>query len=255
MKKNQYSLNNNIVAIIELVCTVIAILLVFMPWVNANVMGHEGAYSSPFKLMEGTPLPFIFFAAVIGNIILKFFKRSVWLSAIVAFLIGYLIGIHHEVIEQLNNDWLIKYNASFSIWGILSILLEVILVGCILIGIVKWLTMFSRKTAKKLLYIAAAGAGLSILCSSLAFFLSLYFMAFIGTIGLPVFVICGLSGAIIWFMGEKDDKEISSADVTTSQESLTETHRYCKMAYNVFAQNSKKATIYRCCWCWTFYSL
>lgn len=235
MKKNQYSLNNNIIAIIELVCTVIAILLFFMPWVKANVLGHEEAYSSPFELMEIAPLlTFIFFAAVIGNIILKFFKRSIWLSVIVAVLIGQQIWLQHEGIEQLNSDWLIKYNAGFSIWGILSILLEVILIGCILIGIVKWLTMFSRKTAKKLLYIAAASAGLSILSFLALLFLSLNSMLVIsidsmldisifGFLFFIFFIICGLSGAIIWFMGEKDDKEISSTDVTTSQESLTET--------------------------------
>lgn len=221
MKKNQYSLNNNIVAIIELVCTVIAILLLFVPWLNVSISKD---FMTPLEAMKGAS--YMLAVVAIGNIILKFFKRSVWLSVIVAVLIGHLIELHHDGMEQLNSDWLIKYNASFSIWGILSVLLEVILVGCILISIVRWLTTFSRKTAKKLLYAAAAGAGLSILCSFLALFLSPYFMlpiGVIGGIGLSVFVICGLPGAIIWFMGEKDDKEISNTDVTTSQESLTET--------------------------------
>lgn len=233
MNKNQYSLKNDIIAIIELVCSVVALFLLFVPWLSMSVpwlSGSKSDFMTPFELIKGTPLLFIFLAAVIGNIVLKFFKRSVWLSVIVAFLVGQQILIYNDGIEQFNNDYgQINYDINVTVWGVLSVLLELVLVGCIFGSIIEWLTMFSRKTAKKLLYAAAASFGFLILCMFLMIFLRDY-LAFLHDypipcivtimIGLLVFVICGSSGAIIWFMGKKDNKECT--DVTTSQEGLTE---------------------------------
>ena len=69
-------------AIAEMICSAILVIALFLPWLRIE----GGGESKLVSLTEHGPLAFIYGAVFISNIVLKFFKRSRWLSAIVAII-------------------------------------------------------------------------------------------------------------------------------------------------------------------------
>ena len=81
-------------AIAEMICSAILVIALFLPWVRVEAMGE----SKEIALTEHGPFAFIYGGVFMFNIILKFFKRSRWLSAItalVAILIHTELGADH----------------------------------------------------------------------------------------------------------------------------------------------------------------
>lgn len=92
--KKKYTLSG--VAIVEMICSAILVIALFLPWVRIE----GGGESKLVSLMEHGPLAFIYGAVFIFNIVLKFFKRSRWLSVVVAII---AILMHTELgAEKLN---------------------------------------------------------------------------------------------------------------------------------------------------------
>ena len=69
-------------AIAEMTCSAILVIALFLPWIRVDAVGE----SKEIALTEHGPLAFIYGAVFVFNIILKFFKRSSWLSVIVAII-------------------------------------------------------------------------------------------------------------------------------------------------------------------------
>lgn len=70
------------VALVEVICSTILVIALFLPWVRVEAVGE----SKEFTLTEHGPIAFIYGGVFALNIILKFFKRSRWLSALVAII-------------------------------------------------------------------------------------------------------------------------------------------------------------------------
>ena len=130
--KPKYSLRQNPLAITELSCTIIAFLLLFVPW-NTYPKLFSDVVVAPFTqiLKTSTPFAIILVGAFLGNIIIKIFKRSTWLSTIVAFLIGNQIWIqdrNQEYINAYSVKDAMEFTSTFNFFGILTIIIEVILI-------------------------------------------------------------------------------------------------------------------------------
>ena len=209
-----YSLKSNVTACIELICSTAAILLLLLPWLHINLVNRSGP--TPIDLYA--PVVYICIVCCLGNILLKFYKRSVWLSCIVALFFSGIIYEHYDAINELNREPLINYQARFTLLGMLAILTDLILVVSILISIVEFLRTLSRKTAKKILFIAGVG----LVCCILLFLGGgLYYKALgnisfiisiVGSIGTFGFFICGLIGVITWCVGKPDLKNNASTE-------------------------------------------
>lgn len=90
--KKKYSLSG--AAIAEIICSAILVIALFLPWISVEAAGE----SKEIALTEHGPLAFIYGGVFVFNIILKFFKRSRWLSAltaIVAILMHTELGADH----------------------------------------------------------------------------------------------------------------------------------------------------------------
>lgn len=235
----KYSLGNNCGAITETICSIVIILLLFFNWI-AEYREFGDRMPTPYEIIteggQSTPYPYIFFTITIGNIVLKFFRRSVWLSAFLVFFIGNLIWMNNEVIKQFNDDPLIDIKASFSVWGYLAILLEIILIVSVLTGIINALINCSRKKAKRLLIAALIGL--------VAMILGLVVMGKGGNaiIGVPlisggslVFLICGLIGTIGWFAGKKDDNEQTNTADSEINNETTDNNSVSEKVNNVMS--------------------
>lgn len=210
--KPKYSLRQNPLAITELSCTIIAFLLLFVPWITYPKLFSD-VVVAPFTqiLKTSTPFAIILVGAFLGNIIMKIFKRSTWLSTIVTFLIGNQIWIQYrnqEYIDAYSVKDATEFTSTFNFFGILTIIIEVILIICVLTSLLltinNWLKRHSRKTAKKLLYIAVISLGVRIFSSWLG---DSVFIFALSTIAVIVFFISGLLGALIWFVGQKDTEK------------------------------------------------
>ena len=122
--KPKYSLRQNPLAITELSCTIIAFLLLFVPW-NTCPKLFSDVVVAPFSqiLKTSTPFAIILVGAFLGNIILKIFKRSTWLSTIVAFLIGNQIWIqdrNQEYINAYSVKDAMEFTSTFNFFGIIT---------------------------------------------------------------------------------------------------------------------------------------
>ncbi len=207
-----YSFKSNVTACIELICSAAAILLFFLPWLHVNLFN-----SGPTPIDLNAPIVYICIACCLGNILLKFYKRALWLSIIVAFFLSGIIYDHYNAINELNSDPLINYKARFTFLGILAILTDLALVVSILIGVVEFLRTLSRKTAKKILFIAGVG----LVCCILLFGGGLYYkdlgnisfiVSIVASIGTFGFFICGLIGVITWLVGKPDFENNASTE-------------------------------------------
>lgn len=69
-------------AIAEMICSAILVIAFFLPWLRIE----GGGESKMVSLTEHGPLAFVYGAVFVFNIALKFFKRSSWLSVIVAII-------------------------------------------------------------------------------------------------------------------------------------------------------------------------
>lgn len=88
--KKKYTLSGT--AIAEMVCSVILLIALFLPWVKNEANGESKA------LIEVGGLAFFYAGVFIFNIILKYFKRSHWMSivtATVAILMHTELGADH----------------------------------------------------------------------------------------------------------------------------------------------------------------
>ena len=69
-------------AIAEMICSAVLVVALFLPWLRIE----DGGESKMVSLTEHGPIAYIYGTVFIFNIVLKFFKRSSWLSVVVAII-------------------------------------------------------------------------------------------------------------------------------------------------------------------------
>ena len=201
-----YSLFKKGGALTEVVCSILAIFLLFTSWIwIESDTGIKESSPSVVSLLNktGGPAVWFIFGVLLVNILLKYFKRSAWMSAICAFAFGVLV---FQNVQSISVDFeMLGTHVTLSLWGYLAIFIEVIFVVSTLIGLFESLMNlknFNRKTAKNYFLVALVGFIIIIL----SFFLmskdvELAPVLFVvGQVLLIVFVLLGL---VIRFFGKR----------------------------------------------------
>lgn len=218
-------------AIAEIICSAILVIALFLPWVRVEAAGE----SKEIALTKQGALAFIYGGVFVFNIILKFFKRSRWLSAltaIVAVLMHTELGADH--LNSTPNYYPVHYAPAIGEQ-------IVFMVGLILMAIVllSWMTSLGSSIVqayrnKQHFSAYSSSLGLFFLC----FIAMLLFgVAFTGsadrffedkgnpylkavggffTVGMIIFVCWGIIGGIIWIIrkirGTTDEPASQAAD-------------------------------------------
>lgn len=209
--KKKYTLSG--AAIAEMICSVILLIALFLPWVKNEANGESKA------LIEVGGLAFFYAGVFIFNIILNFFKRSRWMSmvtATVAILMHTELGADH--INSIYNYYTTQCTPAIG---------EQILfmVGMILLAIVflSWISSIGSSIVrayrdKQYFSVYSSSLGLFILCfiTLLLFgvaltgsldeffevtdspFLKVVIVFFL--VGLLVFFSWGIIGGVIWII-------------------------------------------------------
>lgn len=203
-------------AITEMICSGLAILLIFISWLTLSASGKAGTLDVPsvYERIQhnGGPGAYIFIGLCLFNIVLKFFSRSAWLSTLCAFFFGALIVQEFREMQVVNSSNFLGAHISISIGGFCAIIVELVLVVSTIVALFQWIAVCTRETAKKLLIAALIGLA----SCGIGFFLIMkaagsgnnalvVFSGALTTIGLITFVLCGLLGTIIWVRNKQED--------------------------------------------------
>ena len=224
-------------AITEMICSGLAVLLIFISWLTLNAPDHSIIDNAPseYERMQnsGGPGAYIFIGICFVNIILKFFSRSSWLSAICAIFFGALVFQSIQAMQEINTSEYYRIpgaGLSLSVGGFCAIIVELIFAVSTIVGIFQWLANSTRKTAKRLFVAALFGL---VLCG-IAFYLMmkganseedmvLVFFSIFSTIGILMFVLCGLFGIIIWVRNKKEKSDIEQTYIEENDRKISET--------------------------------
>ncbi len=232
--KMKYSPNG--IAIAEMVCSAILVIAIFLPWVRMEALGE----SKEFALTEHGVVRYIYGAVFVFNIILKFFKRSRWMSAIVAIV---AILMHTEVGAKAYSSNASDYSLPFRVQYEPAIGEQIVLlVGLILMFIVflpwmtsKWHSIVEAHRSKQSFNVYASSLGLFFLCCLFLVFIGIgftgssdeffkdndnpYVMVVGGffVIGMFIFFCWGVIGCIVWLIrrmhgGTGEPAKVASSD-------------------------------------------
>lgn len=214
--KNKYTPNGS--AITEIICSGLAILLVFLSWLTLYATDRSNILNVPsvYERLQGSggPGAYIFIGSCILNIVMKFFTRSSWLSFFCAFFFGAMLFQEFQAMQEINNSdyyQALGAHCSISVGGFCALILELVFIVSTIIGIFQWLANSTRKTAKKLFVAALIG----LFSLGIGFYLMmkganseedivLIFASIFNVIGIFLFLVCGLFGIIIWIRNKKE---------------------------------------------------
>lgn len=144
------------VVIAEMICSAILVIAVFLPWVRVESMGEI----KEIALTEYGPLAFIYGGVFVFNIILKFFKRSRWLSALTALV---AILMHTELgADHLNsppNYYPVHYAPAIGEQIIFVVGLALMIIVCVswIVSLLNSIANYYRNKRYLMLYSSCLG--------------------------------------------------------------------------------------------------
>lgn len=152
--KKKYSLSG--AAIAEIICSAILVIALFLPWISVEAAGE----SKEIALTEHGPLAFIYGGVFVFNIILKFFKRSRWLSAltaIVAVLMHTELGADH--LNSTPNYYPVHYVPAIGEQIVFMVGLALMVIVCVswVASLLKSIANYYRNKQHLMLYSTCLG--------------------------------------------------------------------------------------------------
>ena len=144
------------VVIAEMICSAILVIAVFLPWVRVESMGEI----KEIALTEYGPLAFIYGGVFVFNIILKFFKRSRWLSALtalVAILMHTELGADH--LNSTPNYYPVHYAPAIGEQIIFVVGLALMIIVCVswIVSLLNSIANYYRNKQYLMLYSSCLG--------------------------------------------------------------------------------------------------
>jgi hypothetical protein len=236
--KKKYSPSGT--AIAEIICSAILVIALFLPWVRVEAAGE----SKEIALTEHGPLAFIYGGVFVFNIILKFFKRSCWLSAltaIVAVLMHTELGADH--LNSTPNYYPVHYAPAIGEQIIFMVGLALMVIVCVswAASLLKSIANYYRNKQHLMLYSTCLGLffllffvvmliGIVMVGSLDAFFEGgdTPFKMVVGgafVIGITVFFFWAIVGSILWLFSSIRRK-VKGEPVVDTPEDISQVPSY-----------------------------
>jgi len=250
-------------AITEMICSAILVVALFLPWLRIE----GGGESKLVSLTEHGPLAFIYGVVFVFNIVLKFFKRSSWLSVIVAVI---AVMMHTELgadaINAKPQFYPVQYYPEIGeqIIFIVGLALMVIVSVSWIVSLLKSIASNYRNKQYLMLYssclglfficlVAAILIGIVMAGSADSFFEGGYtpFKMVVGgafVIGVIVFFFWAIIGSIIWLFHSIRRKDNGEPVVDTPEDiSQVSSHDSSGSGQSEKPNNRKKLIILGIC--------
>lgn len=233
LMKNKYIPESG--AIVEMICSLAAILLLFTTWLTGYANGETldkfpttinlFAESSDTRMLIIKVVIVLFFV----NIIVKFFDRTAWLSAVCALINGYFVLFVNKLVFDFNNDVLLKLadgQVYLSTMGIIATLVEIAFVIALFVRFVSWvIELFNKRGGKPfvvsmvalaVLFLALTGMFVVMLqhkgnCSDNPTYVGWLMLGMASSVTFCLFDIIGI---VKWFQLKRQDKIAPLATIT-----------------------------------------
>lgn len=226
-------------AIVEMVCCLAAILLLFTSWLqgyaDGKVLNHIPTTAEMLKDIFGKDMTFVKVVIVLFfvNIIVKFFDRTAWLSAICAFIFGYILLFVHKGMIEANQSPVMIWSDSrvnLSGMGLIATFVELTLVVELFVRFVTWLTELFKKRGGMPFVVSMLAWAIMFIALICIFFVwlgnrgrcegdtayeGLMILAMVSSVAFLIFDIVGI---VKWFQLKKQDKAsaLAATDVETT---------------------------------------
>lgn len=213
-------------AIVEMVCSLAAILLLFTTWIKGYADGEIiDKFPTTIDLLKdiGPEMVLVKVTIVLFfvNIILKFFDRSAWLSGICAFLNGYFVVLVNKMVFDFNHDVVLMLSdgsVNLSGMGIIAFLVEIAFAVVVFVRFVSWLVeLYNLRGGKPFVVAMAAWLMICIALFGMMFvalkhkgysgdnpaYVGMYMLGMLSALTFFIFIIVGI---VKWFQIKKQEK-------------------------------------------------
>ena len=213
-------------AIVEMVCSLAAVLLLFTTWIKGFADGEIiDKFPTTIDLLKdiGPEMVLVKVTIVLFfvNIILKFFDRSAWLSGICALLNGYFVVLVNKMVFDFNHSAVLMLSdgsVNLSGMGVIAIFVEIAFAIAVFVRFVSWLVeLYNKRGGKPFVVAMAAWLMICIALLGMMFVAlkhngyseddpahaGLYMLGMLSALTFFIFIIVGI---VKWFQIKKQEK-------------------------------------------------